>query len=111
MIFFERRDALVSDTLSVNFILVMVRLHYWLMHSASIHPSAGAASLADALRMNSFLAKMSVRNNRIGDAGAVSLAAAFGVNSSLTDFAVSSNGIGAALDCSCSARQCIHHES
>jgi Leucine-rich repeat (LRR) protein len=57
--------------------------------------AAGAASLADALVVNSTVAQLDLTANSIGDAGAASLAEVLRVNTTLTELYLSQNSIGA----------------
>ena len=56
---------------------------------------SGAASLSQALEVNSSLTNLDLRCNSIGDSGAASLSQALAVNSSLTNLDLSWNSIGA----------------
>ena len=55
---------------------------------------AGAASLAEAMKVNTTLTQLALYSNNIGDAGAASLAEAMKVNTTLTQLALYSNNIG-----------------
>ena len=55
---------------------------------------AGAASLAEAMKVNTKLTQLDLQSNNIGDAGAASLAEAMKVNTTLTQVNLKSNNIG-----------------
>ena len=47
--------------------------------------ATGATALAEALKVNSTIITLNLRNNNIGDTGATALAEALKVNSTITD--------------------------
>ena len=63
--------------------------------SANSIGDEGTAALSDALKANSTLETLELRNNEIGAAGAQSLAGMLQVNRALTSLDLRFNGIGA----------------
>jgi hypothetical protein len=55
---------------------------------------SGAAAIAEALKLNTILQRLDIKNNQVGDSGAAAIAEALKLNATLQHFSLYSNRIG-----------------